>query len=486
MKLKRFFQSDFGFSVLLYSFFFMTFGRADLIFGIWKTPDIATSIPPVDELGYMGRLESYLNFVFKPFDNTFRSINNFYAPGTSIAWLPGGVLSKVISPTLTGDPLHSHWAFMAAYSSLFWILIYFLTIKICEELKFIPVRVADQPRERSSHAFVLAIVICFQILHYSFHRVLMSHGVELTFSLLTLYFATKNRLSLALVFAGFLAITRFNDAPVFLVVFGRYLDTKREPISLRSTLLLVRRHYILSFSTLAVITWVLRTAFITGYSKFRFFDLLIGLKPWDFLYFFMAPDWGVFWLLPVWMVGFILGCIHVKTLSNASRAALLWFALEMFLCVGWRSNGSDFGQRYLIGSCPALLLVWAELLTLMKPVVERRFKTLLRINAAWLCVLTIVFFTLPTTYVENEIFMIDAFKVLFHREFWERAFQLSTFGSVSIYLMHGMSDLLPLLERPRSFVSEVGWKFCYSYFLICSGIVSLYFVSRFKDQKPKN
>lgn len=371
---------------------------------------------------------------------------NYYAMGAPLVWLPGALFARITGQLLPGDSSNWYWVLTALYASSLWIVLYLLCLKVCDELQILRTPFSGERRSWRSHGVALILVINLQVIHYAFHRVMMSHVVEVILAFATLLALLKNRFILALFFSAFLTLTRFNDAPVFLLILARYLDVKRSEMGWSSLFAAAKKHILLSLLVLVALTWTFKVAFISGYARFKLSDILIGISSWDVFYFLMGPDWGTLFLIPFWMLGFFLGCIYFRRLSFLSLASLVWMSAEIFICIAWRTNGSDFGQRYLMGATVGLIPVWVECIRFLSERTVQRVKVLAAVNAAWLIFLGVVFVTVDGTFYDNKLFMWDAISTFFSSTFLHHAFFVSPVGVLYETWRGGMDQVLPHLK----------------------------------------
>lgn len=427
----RFFRSEWAVCALAYGAVFLLFFRANWAFTIRRLSD---------ENSYLGWIDFFLGTFLSGDPLAAPMKKNFYAPGAPLAFLPAGFVARAVSVFLPVDPIAWRWAFVGAFSSLLWIVCFYLMIRVAEDLEFIPPKPPGERRGLRAYAIAFALLACTQIFHFAFQRPLMAHTVELATALASLHFALVGRFRLAFGFAVALALTRYNDLPIFLVVLGRYADTRPGGLGSQTALGFFRRHPDLSAASLGISVWIGYLAFVKGYGGYTFTDLFLGFSIWDAYRFFFGLDWGLIWLLPFWWWAFLVGVVHFPRLSWAARASVVWMLAEGLVCLLWGTNGGSFGLRYLVGSSLGAMLVGSEWIR-QRPERARRFLALVSANAVWLLFLTFVFWSVEyTTFVDNRFFIPESFEAIFDPAFLAESFGRSPIATTLEFLR---SDLRP-------------------------------------------
>jgi hypothetical protein len=211
-------------------------------------------------------------------------------------------------------------------------------------------------RSLSSPVLALMVLMNIPLLHFAVQWTKMSHPAEAMLAFGTVLALMRDRLSLALLSAAALMLTRFNDAPIVLLILGYILD--RDPRRKLPPKLLYPAFALTGLSLLSAV-WIL---FVKGYGGLTLPQLIRDFSWKSAGHFIWGADWGMLWTGTWWLLSLLLGAIGWKRLSWLGRGALLWLVAELVVCILWRGNGSDYGYRYLSGSYAAALVVWLEAL----------------------------------------------------------------------------------------------------------------------------
>jgi hypothetical protein len=311
---------------------------------------------------------------------------NYFARGVALLWFVPGLIGKFIAHGLGQNVTRWILPIVAVSSYVFWAIgLYFLVLILKERRWKLDLK--------GAWLAIFALLTMFNTfsLHYGTVRLFLAHSAEVMLSLGLVYFTLQDEFVVALLFAVFLSVTRYNDAPAVLLIVGRFLDTPRAWKSLpKRTLALIG---IGVFGVLAAGAWI---AFYEGYYFTTIGDLLEAFQWQNLAEFLWSPRWGMLWSGSWWLAALGIGIARFHRQSNLARAATIWVALEAFLGIIWGGNGSDFGYRYLIGSYPAALLVWLEFVESMS-VARVPFKILTAANGIWVALMTIVYQAVPQT-----------------------------------------------------------------------------------------
>jgi hypothetical protein len=315
---------------------------------------------------------------------------NYFAPGAPIAWLPAGLIGHLLGWIFGGDQDEWVWACVGIWSFAFWAGSLFLMYRIVEAAR---IRLGWSLL-KSDLGTALLLLLNIPVLYYALQRTMMSHTVEI-FVALALFIALQARNNVAtFLLAAFLSLTRFNDLPVFLMVFGSLMDqakAENKPIHRIHELLPGKLRMPFAVLLVALILGIGWIAFYFGYGGYtlpRIFEE--GLDWKNTRRFFVGSDWGILWLLPFWSAALGLGLFLFPSLSWLARGGLAWMVFQVLLCIAWTGNGNDFGQRYLIGTSIAVLVIVFEAVEKLPPM--RTFLRALAIaGATWLTFLTLFY-----------------------------------------------------------------------------------------------
>lgn len=305
---------------------FLTFFRAPWAFRVnWQNDDgcYLATLGKMVALGLEGACER----------------ENYYAPGASLAWVPAGLLAKILSAF--SDSEIAYWVvpLVAILSFSFWGVALFLLLRWM----------------RGSSALALFAILNAPLLYYAIHWPIMPHTLEFLLSVALFYFLSRDRIIAAWVAMGFLFFTRYNDAPAVLVVLGHLWD--RKSASLPTSRVFRWTSSLLALAVICLGGWI---AFAKGYGSLKLQDVLPHLSLESVRFFFLDDRSGMLWMSPAWVGALVQGIFHFRKLSFRARGALAWMLCELLLGILWRGTGGDFGYRYLIGSYVAALAIWLE------------------------------------------------------------------------------------------------------------------------------
>lgn len=413
-KFDRFFGSDAAACLFVYFLIFLLFFRARWAF---------TVVNDGDEFFYMQWLRVFLGLD----DASSPAVaENFYSAGASMIWLPAGLIGVLWSKVTSLDVDRCVWVMVSFYSSLLWGVGLYLMVCIAQELSLI--QVSENRFKRVGKTVVLILNV--PLLYYVTQRTLMSHSVEWVLALLVIFLTLRKKILWAVLAASFLSITRYNDVPAILL-----------PLAAASTsedfLSYVRKkrglNVLIGLFALAVISYILWVCLIGGYDGHTFWELMRDFTWGSLGKFLYAADWGAVWLLPSWLMILFIGAWRLNSLSRLSKAAWLWMFSGFFLCVIWRENGGDFGQRYLIGTYAAAVILGHELLIGTSEQTKNRVWVFLCANAFSLTLFTAIYKSLPDTgLVGNPTFLLKALGHVFDPQYYLNQFFHAPIGT----LMH--------------------------------------------------
>ncbi len=365
-------ESDRFFSLLpVVSVVFLVFFEVPLAFNVRSI---------LDDTCYLGWLH---RFLLMP-ENACP--HPYHLPGIAVLWIPAGIAGRLSALLTKTDSFHFISMFIGLTSFACWAGSLFLVEKIGLNL------VSDK-EQRLSPFLVVMFLLSVPVLHYATARSTMAHAGEILLALATVYFASEDKFTLSLVSALWLCATRVNDAPILLVVLGRFLD--RHPVRLREMTPPQKRWIAgaLVVCGLAAIP-VIDLAFIHQYGGPTAMPLLGILKSvsWFEMKRVLWGDyWGLFFTGPFWLLCLGAGVVLLKRLSWMARASLVWMVLLLLVAVGWEGMGNSFGYRYLIGTYAGCLVIWLELLPILGAKARALFKSALVLEALWLTHLTWVY-----------------------------------------------------------------------------------------------
>lgn len=365
-----------------YEDFFKVLLITSIVFLLCYDVSVALTINPrnwfADEGCYMQALGTYLGI-----DGEHVCGNSaFRAAGVTLLWLPFAAIGKYIAH-FKHENVTEYILGMISYGSvLFWAVTFFFVKRILKE----------SSRKTTDYLFIVAVLFNIPSFYYVFSRPFMPHAAEAMLAFGFVYFLKKSLPVHALLMAVWLTLTRYNDAPVFLMLVAWMLDQRRRsgtPFHPRTVKLI---GVVVGLAVIGI-GWV---SLFYGYDSYTVIDLLHDTK-WKGAYdFFISPNWGILWSGTWWLVSLLLGLWHFRRLSFYSRAAVLWMIAEAVLCIGWNGNGNSFAFRYLIGSYAAALVVWMEVYE-RKPKLERLFKAVTWLGGAWIFWVLLLFGIVPLT-----------------------------------------------------------------------------------------
>ena len=358
-----------------------------------------------DEGFYVNRTLSLLNLPQHHVNQVFDDHGNFAAPFVSLTWIPAAGLARILSgsddPDTQGLWL---WPLLALQSLVLWLLsgmlLHYTLTAPRSRLKL--------PASLRRHVWLpLAIFLNLPLAYYVWTRPVMSHALEWFLAAATLAALATDRLKMALATAVMATFTRYNDAPLLLMVLGTWLDRRLESPTRMDKLPKApspsgRRHLwmrsVLVLALIGTICWLAYVAFVRGYGSVTLGALLKRFSTRNVEAFFLDPGWGVVWFHPWWVAALLLGLVQIRSLSWTARAAVLFMLGECGLYSCWGGPGSDFSHRYLIGSFAAAIWIYVETLHWPKaPQLHRIFIGATALNALWVTSLIFVYRTTNRT-----------------------------------------------------------------------------------------
>lgn len=332
-----------------------------------------------DEGCYMQQLGYYLNIE----GDHVCGNPAFRAAGVTLVWLPFAFIGKYLAHLESQNVTEYILSLVSFGTVLFWAATFYFVKRI----------VSDGQRRWRDYLFVLFILLNVPSFYYVFTRPFMPHAAEAMFAFGFIFFLKQNKPLQSLLFAILLTVTRYNDAPVFLMLFAWIYENRKntQGYSIDRRVLLITKFVLVL--ALAMTGWI---AFVRGYDSYTVFDLLADTKWKGFYDFFISSNWGVLWSGTWWLAAFLFGFFHIKKLSLTGRAALVWMLLEAILCIGWGGNGNSYGYRYLVGSYAGALVIWLELQGL-QPNYRYVFHFFTLLGGAWLYWTLLMFGVIPNT-----------------------------------------------------------------------------------------
>jgi hypothetical protein len=402
----------------IFLFFFHSARAFEFGFMNWQT----------DQGCYLQHLGDYIGIEGEHLCKAFAYGKNDHANGVALIWILPGLIGKLIAHLRHEDVTFWVLPFAGLSSYACWVTAIFAVLKILRlraetlglKWKWLPL-------------FALFVIFNTYTLHYGTADVFLAHSAEIMLSFACAYFLLKDELLIALFFAVFLTVTRYNDAPVVLLLIGRWLDRATVNQSIRDMKL--RSKVFLGTGSAALLGIGIWISCFRGYYGATLPSMLMDLQWANFREFLYSTHWGIIWSGSWWLAALLLGACYFMRLSYLARASVVWLALEALLVIVWGGNGTDFGNRYLSGSYSAALLVWLDLLELM-PVrswKQSAFRALTWANGTWVMLMTILYTTRPAmnprwegevcfipTNITGAMFMnllnLDAYLVAFYRQ----------------------------------------------------------------------
>ena len=311
-----------------------------------------------------------------------------YAPGAAWSWVPVSLLAKLVAGLTGGAALEWVIPSVALFSFGSWAATLVLLSCWLRQTDFD--RLAGVP---SAHVPGWALILLggTPILYYATHRTLLSHPTELLCSVAALVAFSSGRFFLGAAAAVLACATRYNDAPILLLVVGRAVDEGRVGRDWKDP-----RRWLLGGGALAILGWSLWLAFLHGHQGLTLPALLKEARSQPAVEFLVGSHFGLLWTGPIWVFALALGARYLRRLSWFARAAWVWVLSEGILAASWGGAGSDFGYRYLLGSFVGAWVIWLELLAqgLASPPLFRRLSGGAAILVTWLL---LFFKTVPGT-----------------------------------------------------------------------------------------
>jgi hypothetical protein len=359
-----------------------------VIFICFFSSTLALRIVPenwqADDGCYLQHLGDYIGIEG---DDICQKPYNYFPRGVALAWIAPGLIGKAVGHLLHESVTTWILPFVALGTYVIWALGIFLVIKILRATPKLGLAPEWVP------AFAIFVVFSTYSLYYGTVRVFMAHGVEMTWAFACLYFVPKDQFVPALLFAVLTTVTRYNDAPIILLLIGRMLDQRRTWAALPT------RHRVLigggAASVVAAGAWI---ALYKGYYDTTFFDLLADAPLWSgFREFTFSNKWGMLWSGWWWLGAWVAGMVRFRRLSWLGRGATIWLSLEALLAIVWNGNGSDFGYRYLIGSYAGALAIWLEVIPEVSSRLKRVFQSATVLNGVWVMLMTMIYMATPYT-----------------------------------------------------------------------------------------
>ncbi len=341
------------------------------------------------------------------------AIGSFVAPGMGIAITPAVFVSKFIADWRQEDRTEWAWAAMAIMGYLVWCLCFPLTVKLLETF---PGFAQFTPRTRFLSG--LAIFLNLPLVSNAMGHPGSSHLYETAWALLMAIFLRQKRLLPATLACAAMTLTRFNDAPAFLMIAGAWIDQGRPVPRAR----LARAAALLAIVSAVLAAWhAAMIAFVRGYGVQTMQSHFANISWLYVKYFFTHWGHGVIYTYCLWFVAFVIGLWSFNKLSWAARGGWLWMLAHVFLYSFWGGPGASMGHRYLCGTMAGALLILGETFLLA----WGRWRALAfawfsAITGAWLTYLMITFCTVIQLNYSVDFGMKDQPGVIFHPYYFDR------------------------------------------------------------------
>ena len=184
---------------------------------VWFRPERAFMVDFFsDEAFYFGQLATLIG---EPLPE--RAMNGaFVAPFTAIAWLLPALLGKAVAIVTDGDHTAWIWIAISVWSFAAWILGAVLTWKVLATFT----RFAALPSVVQVGLF-FAFFLNIPMIYYAVFRPLLAHSIEFPLALATVLALRQRRPAFATLLGTALTLTRFDDAPVFLMIAAGWLGS---------------------------------------------------------------------------------------------------------------------------------------------------------------------------------------------------------------------------------------------------------------------
>jgi hypothetical protein len=324
---------------------------SSLIFLLFFRPGVAMRVSgDFDDRAYLCKAEKWVGIHgdFCPKSSHFS--------GIALTWFPAMLLARVFSFFDLGT--FDNWAgfFVGMTSFICWIASLFLIEKIValhtKEWEESPLKTF-----LNSWQYSILFLCNIPVLYFSTTRTFMVHAPELMWSLLLVYFCTRQNIFWALVSMLSLVLTRPNNLAaglLFLVFLSRdpKSSLKNKNVFYASSMLLFG---------LGMVFFTYRFIFY-GYNGTYFLPMLLDFQKQQLVSFLFREDFGIVWSQTLWLLSFLIWGLYFFKSSDIFATAGVWLLFSGSLSILWPTHGNTFGYRYLIGSYGGVLIIMLEAL----------------------------------------------------------------------------------------------------------------------------
>jgi hypothetical protein len=190
----------------------------------------------------------------------------------------------------------------------------------------------------------------------------------------------RDKLGWALAAIFILILTRPNNIGAAALILTYLVQNRKRPYNTRlAPLFCAVGSFLLFFYFFYVLTF-------KGYNGTYLLPSILNFKLEKLLQILFQEDFGIVWSQTIWFLGFGLWVLFFVKGTDIFASAGVWLLASAALTVLWPTHGSTFGYRYLIGSYPALLILWLECLSSLAKERGSKFFQLVKVALVFLAV----------------------------------------------------------------------------------------------------